>query len=56
LADGPDARQTRAWAGGPSRAIPSDLSSGPSARRVLVRPAVTRVDTPILRKYSLAIS
>jgi len=38
LADGPDARHTRAWVGGPSHAIPSDPSSGPSARRVLVRP------------------
>jgi len=34
MADGPDARHTRAWAGGPSLAIPSD----PSSRRVLVRP------------------
>ena len=38
MADGPDACHTRAWAGGPSHAIPSDPSSGPSARRVLVRP------------------
>jgi len=28
LADVPDARHTRAWAGGPSRAIPYDPSSG----------------------------
>jgi len=36
LADGPE--------GGPSHAILSDLSSGPSVRRLLVRPVATAYD------------